>query len=147
MDELLELGRIFLMSMVPVFECRLSIATGIMFDHLPWWWVTPVAIMGNMLPIPFILLFIRKILDWMKTIPFLARIAHWVERKGEKNKHKVTKYAKWGLVIFVGIPLPMTGAWTGALVASMLNMRIKNSLPAIFLGVLMASIIVTDFFD
>ena len=79
----------------------------------------------------------------MKKIPFLKKIALWVEKKGEKNKDKITKYEKWGLLLFVGIPLPLTGAWTGALVASMLNMRLKNSLPAIFAGVVMASVIVT----
>ena len=143
MGDLSTLFRIFCMSALPIFECRISIATGIMIDQLPWWSTMIAAILGNMLPIPFILLFIRKILDWMKTLPFLSKIAHWVEAKGEKNKHKVTKYAKWGLLLFVGIPLPLTGAWTGALVASMLDMRLKNALPAIFAGVVMASVIVT----
>ena len=71
------------------------------------------------------------------------KIAIWVEEKADKNKDKVTKYATWGLLLFVGIPLPGTGAWTGALVAAMMDMRMKYALPSIFAGIIMAAVIVT----
>ena len=96
-----------------------------------------------MLPVPFILLFIRHILEWMKKVPKLDRIALWVERKAHKNKAKVLKFASFGLFLFVALPFPGTGAWTGALVAAMLDMRMKYALPSIFCGVVCAGFIMT----
>ena len=96
-----------------------------------------------MIPVPFILLFIRQILSWMKNVPKLQKVAIFVENKAEKNKDKVARYATWGLALFVGIPLPGTGAWTGALVAAMLEMRMKHALLSIFVGVLLAATIMS----
>lgn len=130
--------------MVPVIELRGAIiAAAVGENALPWLPALLICIVGNMIPVPFILLFIRKILDWMKTTKKLCKIALWVEKKGEKNKGKVAKYSFLGLMLFVGIPLPGTGAWTGALAAAMLDMRMKRALPAVFLGVVMAGIIMT----
>lgn len=128
---------IFFLSMAPLLELRASILLGAA-QNLPWFDVLLVSIIGNMIPVPFILLFIRKILNWMKKLPKLQRLAAKIEAKGEKNKTRVMKYAFFGLVLFVGIPLPGTGAWTGALAAAMLDMRIKYALPAIFVGVILA---------
>ena len=100
-------------------------------------------IIGNLIPVPFIIIFIRKIFDWMERIsPKLGRLVAGLRSRADKKKDVVQKYAFWGLVILVAIPLPGTGAWTGALVAAMLNMRLKKAFPAIALGVAIAGVIV-----
>ncbi len=132
----------FLISMVPVIELRGAIpwATGM---GLSPWIAIPVAMIGNLLPIPFIIVFIKRIFDWMRRVsPKLNKVVDKMEAKAEKNKEKVLKYAFWGLVIFVAIPLPGTGAWTGALVAAMLDMPLKKAFPSIILGVLGAGVVV-----
>lgn len=128
--------------MIPVFELRGAIIAGAA-EQLPWYNVFIVSVIGNMIPIPFILLFIRKILHTMKNLPFLNKIAERIEKKGEKHKDKLLKGTFIGLILFVGIPLPGTGAWTGALVAALVNMRMKKALPSIFAGVLIAAVIMT----
>lgn len=132
----------FFISMVPVIELRGAIpyATGI---GLSPWIAIPVAMIGNILPIPFIILFIKKIFAWMrKQSGWLNRVVDKMEAKAEKNKEKVLKYAFWGLTLFVAIPLPGTGAWTGALVAAMLDMPLKKAFPSILLGVVGAGIVI-----
>lgn len=132
----------FFISMVPVIELRGAIpyATGM---GLSPWIAIPVAMIGNLLPIPFIIIFIKKIFAWMRKVsPKLNGIVDKMEAKAEKNKAKVLKYAFWGLTIFVAIPLPGTGAWTGALVAAMLDMPLKKAFPSVVLGVIIAGIIV-----
>ncbi len=132
----------FFISMVPVIELRGAIPSGIALG-LDVWTVTLLAIVGNMLPIPFIILFIRKIFAWMRTKnQWLNGIVSKMEAKADKHKDKITMYEFWGLCLFVAIPLPGTGAWTGALAAAMLEMRLKDAIPAIFLGVVIAAIIV-----
>ncbi len=126
--------------MVPILELRAATVIGCA-GGLPWYGVMAVSVIGNMLPVPFILVFIRKILHLMKKSPILKKAAHWIENKGEKNREKIMKYAFFGLVLFVGIPLPGTGAWTGALAAAMVDMRLKLALPAIFVGVILSSVI------
>ena len=93
------------------------------------------------MPIPFILLFIRGILHWMKGVKGLCKIALWLEKKAQKHSVRVMKYATFGLFLFVAIPIPGTGAWTGALVASLFDMRMKYSLLSITCGVLCAGVI------
>lgn len=130
-------------SMVPVIELRgaIPIATGM---GLSPWIAIPVAIIGNLLPVPFIIIFIKRIFAWMRKIsPKLNGIVDKMEAKAEKNKEKVLKYAFWGLVLFVAIPLPGTGAWTGALVAAMLDMPLKKAFPSIIIGVLGAGVIIS----
>lgn len=129
-------------SMVPVIELRGAIpyATGM---GLSPWVAIPVAMIGNLIPIPFIILFIKKVFAWMRKVsPKLNKVVDKLEAKAEKNKEKVLRYAFWGLVIFVAIPLPGTGAWTGALVAAMLDMPLKKAFPSVVLGVLVAGFIV-----
>lgn len=133
---------VFLCSMVPIIELRGAIPIGAALN-LPIYMSYIVSVIGNMLPVPFILLFIRQVLMWMKKIPKLDKIAAWIENKAEKNKAKVQRYAFWGLCIFVAIPLPGTGAWTGALVAAMLDMRMKKAVPSILLGVMIAGVIMS----
>ena len=140
------LGKIFmtfLISMVPVIELRgaIPIAVG---NGLEYWVAVAVAIVGNLVPVPFIILFIRKIFELMrKWLPKLDGLVSKLEKRAEEKSDVVQKYAFWGLFILVAIPLPGTGAWTGALVAAMLDMRLRRAFPAIALGVVGAAAIVT----
>ncbi len=131
---------VFLCSMLPIIELRGSIIMGAGLG-LTWWQNYLVSVCGNLLPIPFILLFIRYILGWMKNINGLSKIALWLEEKAHKHSKKVLRYATFGLFLFVAIPIPGTGAWTGALIAALFNMRMKYSLLSITLGVLVAGVI------
>lgn len=135
---------IFIISMIPILELRggLLAASPALLD-VPILKAIPLCITGNLLPIPFILLLIEKVLDIMEQIPVLDRIALWVREKADKHKGQVEAYGFWGLVLFVGIPLPGTGAWTGSLVASLLHMEIRRSFPAILLGIVIATVIMS----
>ena len=130
-----------LVSMVPIIELRgaLPIATGF---GVEWYIALPIAIIGNIIPVPFIIIFIKKIFAWMsKQKGFLARVVMKMEQKAEAKRDTIEKYGPWGLWIFVAIPLPGTGAWTGALIAALLDIPLKKSFPAIAVGVLTAGII------
>ncbi len=133
----------FLWSMVPVIELRGAIPIGV-GQGLPYWLAVTVSILGNLVPVPFIILFIRKIFELMrKWWPKLDGLVSKLEKRAEQKSDVVQKYAFWGLFVLVAIPLPGTGAWTGALVAAMLDMRLRRAFPAIALGVLGAAAIVT----
>ena len=128
--------------MIPVVELRGAIPAGVA-SGLPVFWAALISIAGNMIPVPFVLFFIRKILNWMeKKSSFLASLARKLRDKAESNKDRVLKYEFWGLVLLVAIPLPGTGAYTGALVAAMMDMQFKRAIPAIFVGVIIAGILV-----
>lgn len=131
---------VFLVSMLPILELRAAIPLGAALG-LPIYTNYLVSVLGNFLPVPFILLFIRRILEWMKTTARLSRVALWLEEKAEKHSDKVLRYATFGLFLFVAIPLPGTGAWTGALVAALFRMRMKHALLSILLGVLAAGLV------
>ena len=108
------------------------------------WTAIIASVLGNLIPVPFIILFIRKIFAWMRAhMPKLDGLVTRMEKKAEKNRAAVEKYAFWGLVILVAIPLPGTGAWTGALVAAMMEIRLKRAFPAIAIGVAIAGVIVS----
>lgn len=128
-------------AMVPVSEIRGAIPVGIANGVDPWL-AYIIGVIGNMLPIPILILFTRKVLLWMNRHNILTGLSNWLQRKGEEKGKVVQTYAFWGLMILVAIPLPGTGAWTGALVASLLNMRLKSALPSIGLGVMIAGLIV-----
>ena len=133
----------FLWSMVPVIELRGAIPIGV-GQGLPYWLAVTVSILGNLVPVPFIILFIRKIFELMrKWMPKLDGLVSKLEKRAEEKSDVVQKYAFWGLFILVAIPLPGTGAWTGALVAAMLDMRLRRAFPAIAMGVVGAAAIVT----
>ena len=132
----------FLISMVPVVELRGAIPIGVAHG-LNFWVAIAVSIVGNLVPVPFIIIFIRKIFAWLRTkSAWLNNLVTRLENRALKKTDTVRKFKFWGLFIFVAIPLPGTGAWTGALVAAMLEMRVKDAFPAIALGVLPACIIV-----
>ncbi len=132
----------FLIAMVPVIELRGAIPYALAAGISPWL-AFLLSVLGNMVPVPFILLFIRKILDWMKQYPRLRPVADWVEVRAAGKGARVKRSQVIGLFIFVAIPLPGTGAWTGALIASLVNMRMRRAIPVIFLAVLTAGLIVT----
>ena len=130
-----------LVSMIPVVELRGGIPFGVT-QGLPVWASFLAAIIGNMLPVPFIIVYIRRIFQWMRRhMPRLNRLVDKLERKAHLKGQKVTKYKYLGLMLFVAIPLPGTGAWTGCLAAAFLGMRLKKAMPAVVLGVLTAGCI------
>ncbi len=131
----------FFISMVPVIELRGALPIGVGMG-LPPWGALCVSIVGNMVPVPFIILFIRKILNWMKKFEHFRRIAERLEAKAERQGDKLVKYAELGLFLLVAIPLPGTGAWTGSLVAALFDIRLKSAVPIIFAGVLAAGLLV-----
>jgi len=133
---------VFIISMCPILELRGGLIAASLFNMNPVISYI-ICIVGNIIPIPLILLLMNKILVSMRNSKYnkLKSIAKWLDKKIEKNKGKIEKYGYWGLVLFVGIPLPGTGAWTGCLIASVLEMDKKKSFLAALLGVFIASII------
>ena len=131
----------FLISMVPVIELRGALPIGVGMGLSP---VTSlvVSIIGNMVPVPFIIIFIRRILNWMHRFEKFDRIATKLEEKAAKGGEKIVKYEMFGLFLLVAVPLPGTGAWTGSLVAAFFNLRQRNAVPVIFAGVVAAGIVV-----
>lgn len=131
---------VFIISLLPILELRGGlIAASILDIDLRVAFI--ISYVANMLPIPFILLFIRKVFHFLRDRRFFGKIIRKLEKRSESKSETVKKYGKWGLLIFVAIPLPGTGGWTGALVAALMNMRIKDALGPIAVGVLIAGII------
>jgi uncharacterized membrane protein len=137
----------FLISMVPIVELRGGIPIGVLKLGVKWYYAVPICMIGNMLPVPFIFFFARRILEWGSDKPVIGKFFSWCLEKGhhrgEKLKEKAGKGMFWALLLFVGIPLPGTGAWTGTLAASLLDLDFKKSILAIALGVVLASVIIT----
>lgn len=133
----------FLISMVPVIELRGAIPFGVAAG-LSVQTAFILSVIGNLLPIPVLVVFTRKVFEWLRTkSQRLDNMVCKLEAKADKNKEVVMRYEFWGLMILVAIPLPGTGAWTGALVAAMMDMRLKRAMPAIIMGVIVAGIVVT----
>lgn len=130
---------VFAVSMVPIIELRGAIPLGIGLD-LNWFWVYMISVIGNLLPVPFVILLVRPIIEWLVHSKMFGKLGKWLDERTKKKTENMTKYKKWGLFIFVAVPLPGTGAYTGAMIAGMLNMRLKDALPAIVSGVLVAGI-------
>jgi len=133
---------LFIVSMVPFIELRGSIILGAAMD-MNWWMVFIISIIGSTLPVPFIILFGRKILNWLKNTKLFAKFTEKHEKKLLLKAKGLNKYIFWGLLLFVAIPLPGTGAWSGSFIAALLDIRIKTAFPTIFLGVIIAGIIMT----
>ena len=133
---------VFIISLCPILELRGGLIAATLLGVKP---VVAyiVSIIGNTLPVPFILLFITKVIDWMEKskVKWMKRVAKWLRNKAHKNKEKIEKYGYLELVLFVGIPLPGTGAWTGCLVASVFDMDRRKSFLAVMTGIIMASVI------
>lgn len=135
---------VFIISMIPILELRggLLAASLLKIEAVR---AIPICIIGNIIPIPFILLFIRQIFKWMKKTKMFYGLIDKLEKRAMGKSDKIKKYEFWGLLLFVGIPLPGTGAWTGALIASLLEIDIKKSSLAILGGIFMASVIMYIF--
>ena len=133
---------IFVISLMPILELRGGMIAAKLLD-VNFIEAFAICYVGNMLPIPFILLFIKKIFEWLRRFKFFEKIIVRLEAKTERNKEKVLRYKSWGLLLFVAIPLPGTGGWTGALFAALLGIDIKRSLPIIALGVFIAGVIMS----
>ena len=135
---------VFFCSMIPIIELRGAIPMGFAFG-LPWWQSYILAVVGNMLPVPFILLLIKAVITWMthSKIKFFNKLAAWLNRRVEKRRDKIEKYSFWGVCLFVAVPLPVTGAWTGSLVAAMIDMKFWKALLSCFFGVMIAGVIMT----
>lgn len=132
---------VFLISMIPILELRgaLLVAGPILGVKVST--AIPLCIIGNIIPVPFILLLITPVFNWMKGTKTFKPLVDKLENRAMSRKDQIEKYEFWGLVLFVGIPLPGTGAWTGSLVASLLEVDLKKSVPAILLGLCMATVI------
>ncbi len=129
--------------MLPIVELRGAIPVGVAAG-LPLWEAIVISIIGNLIPVPFIIIFIKKIFAWMRTkSEKLNSLVDRMEAKAEGKKDKVVKYEFWGLFAFVAIPLPGTGAWTGSLIAALLDMDLKKAFPPIVLGVCTAGFIIS----
>ena len=132
----------FVISLFPVLEIRGGMIASRLLE-IDFIKAFVICYLGNMLPIPFILLFIRKIFSLMRKNKHLRKIVEKLEARSDKKKGTMEKYKEWGLLFFMAIPLPGTGGWTGALIAALMDMRIKKALPIIALGVLVAGLIMS----
>ena len=132
-----------LFSMIPVVELRGGIPFGVTLG-LPVWAAFIAAVIGNLIPVPFIIVYIRRVFQWMRErLPRLNRVVDALERKAHLKGRKVTKYKYLGLMILVAIPLPGTGAWTGSLAAAFLDMPLRRAIPSIIAGVLIAGLAIS----
>ena len=131
---------VFIISLMPILELRGGLIAAALLKLNPVESYI-ISIIGNIIPVPFILWFINRILEWMRKGKRLSKVAKWLDKKVEKRKGTIEKYGFWGLVLFVGIPLPGTGAWTGCLIAAVLEMDRKKSFLAAMIGIFVASII------
>lgn len=134
---------VFIISLLPILECRLGMFTAISLLQMNPFVGFIISFLGNILPIPFILLLINIIFDWLKKIPGICKPILWLEQKTLKKRDKIDKYGIWGLLFFVAIPLPGTGAWTGSLLAALLGLDKKKSFGVICIGVFIAGLIIS----
>lgn len=133
---------IFITSLIPILECRGGLIVASLLK-VNIWQAIPICVIGNIIPIPFILFFIKKIFAWLKRFSFTRPFVEKLEKRAMNKSDGMNHGEFLGLLLFVGIPLPGTGAWTGSLIASLLEMDIKKASIAIFLGVLLATLIVS----
>lgn len=136
--------RIIGMAMVPVWEVKGTILAYGIGTSIPLWTTFFLAEIGCAIPVPFILVFIKAIIHRMSKskVKFFNRFSNWLLNKVDKNREKIGKYAYWGIFIFVAIPLPGTGVWTGSLLSAMMDLKLKKALPAILLGNVVAGLII-----
>jgi len=127
----------------PIAELRVAIPVAIIQYHFLWYQALPLAIIGNMLPVPFILLFLNTASRLLSKVGFFDRILNWLFEHTRKRGGLVERYERIGLALFVAIPLPVTGAWTGSLAAVLFDLKFKHAILSIFIGVVIAGIIVT----
>jgi uncharacterized membrane protein len=134
---------VFIVSALPIFELRGSIPVAINIFHFPWYYALLLSIAGNMLPVPFILLFLNGAIKVMKRIKFTRKLVDLLFDRTWQRSGMIQKYERMGLTLFVGVPIPFTGAWTGAIAATILGFSLKRSFISILFGVIIAGVIVT----
>ncbi len=142
MDFLIKRLIVFFLSMVPIIELRGAIPVGLA-NGLALWETLVLSILGNIIIIPFVVLLFNRILEIMRKFKLTEKVANRIEERAEKKSKKVENMLFWGLLLFVAIPLPGTGAWTGSMVAGLLKLSLKKAFPPIALGVIIAAAIVT----
>ena len=131
---------VFIISMVPILELRGGLVAAALLK-IPIIKAVFLCVIGNIIPVPFILLLITPIFNWMKGTKTLKPMVERLESKAMSKSDQIEKYEFWGLVLFVGIPLPGTGAWTGSLIAALLGVKFKKAFPAVIIGICMATVI------
>ena len=127
----------------PISELRGAIPWAVLKLHFPWYYAFPLAIIGNLLPVPFILLFLDTVTRLLSKVHFFDRILKWLFERTRRRGKIVERYERIGLTLFVAIPLPVTGAWTGSIVAVLFGLKFKHAFLSIFIGVFIAGAIVT----
>lgn len=132
---------VFIISMIPILELRGALLVAGPLLGVPVAKAIPLCIIGNIIPVPFILLLITPVFNWMKGTKLFKPMVAKLESKAMSKSDQIEKYEFWGLVLFVGIPLPGTGAWTGSLIAALLGVKFKKAFPAVILGIFMATVI------
>ena len=132
---------VFIISMIPILELRGALLVAGPLLGVPVSTAIPLCIIGNIIPVPFILLLITPIFNWMKGTKTFKPLVNKLESKAMSKSDKIEKSEFWGLVLFVGIPLPGTGAWTGSLIAALLGIKFKKAFPAVLIGICMATVI------
>lgn len=132
---------VFLISMIPILELRGALLVAGPLLGVPVTTAIPLSIIGNIIPVPFILLLITPVFRWMKGTRLFKPMVDKLESKAMSKSDQIEKYEFWGLMLFVGIPLPGTGAWTGSLIAALLGIKFKKAFPAVILGIFMATVI------
>ena len=132
---------VFIISMIPILELRGALLVAGPILGVPVSTAIPLCVIGNIIPVPFILLLITPIFNWMKGTKIFKPLVDKLEAKALSTSDKIEKYDFWGLVLFVGIPLPGTGAWTGSLIAALLGIKFKKAFPAVIIGICMATVI------
>ena len=147
-NELLNIGFskeliVLVISALPLAELRGALPVAINLFHFPWYYAFLLAIIGNLLPVPFILLFLETITRWLSRISIFKKMFHWLFEHTRRRGKIIERYERIGLMLFVAIPLPVTGAWTGSLAAVLFGIKFKYALLSIFTGILIAGSIVT----
>jgi len=134
---------IIIVSALPISELRGAIPVGINIFDMPWYTTLPLAILGNMLPVPLILLFLNAVTRLLNRLAIFQRFFTWLFDSAQRKGQLIKKYRQIGLILFVAIPLPVTGAWTGSIAAVLFGIPFKQAMPGIFIGVVIVGIIVT----
>ncbi len=147
-EELLSLGFskefvVFIISTLPILELRGALPIAINLFQLPWYQALPLVIIGNLLPVPVILLVLNPVSKWLSKVGFFDRFFRWLFEHTRRRGRIVERYERVGLVLFVAIPLPFTGAWTGSVAAVVLGLSFKHAFISILMGICIAGIIVT----
>ncbi len=147
-NELLTLGfsnvlKVLALAASPISELRGAIPVAIIAFHFPWYYALLLAIIGNLVPVPFILLFLNAVSRVLSKIGVFRRMLHWLFEHARRRGKIVKRYERIGLVLFVAIPLPMTGAWTGSVAAALFGLKFKHALSSIVIGIFIAGVIVT----